>query len=338
MPFGGNIMGFIILFIFLLLAFLGLDLYFFFSWKKFIRQQRWHNLCIYFVLGILVSASVSLAMLFINGSFPFLSPIIERILLVFISIWYLPKIVIIPFIFIKDIIFFGINKYKKFHFKAPDKSNNINLTPVNDNAVSNKRRKIVKTAGWALAATPFLSVANGAIRTTYNFKIHRVEIPINNLPFALDGLKIAQISDIHSGSFISDKQIREVRTIVNTIQPDILFVTGDFVNHSPKEYPLIAEHLQAMEARLGKFGILGNHDHYMTDENHQKLIKAIKDSGIDLLINENRVININDTKLQIAGVDDLSFRNKFGNLDAAFSGLSQEYRTILLCHDPKPLG
>lgn len=330
-------MGFLFLFAFLLAAFTGLDLYFYFSWKRYVKSMNWHRAWAYIVLIMLILASLSLILLVVNGNIKFLSVIFERILLVYISLWYLPKLVIIPVIFIKDII---VAAYKRIKNRKFSRSNDIVAskgvaeTAENISEVSLKRRKILKTAGWTAAIVPFATVANGAIRTTYNYKIYRIEIPINNLPFALDNLKIVQISDIHSGSFVSDKQIREVRTIINTLQPDILFITGDFVNNSPNEFPLIAEHLSAMEARLGKFAILGNHDHYMSEENHQKLIQNIKNCGFDLLINENRSLNINDTKLQIAGVDDLSFHNHFGNFDVALSGLSDGYVTILLCHDP----
>jgi predicted MPP superfamily phosphohydrolase len=172
------------------------------------------------------------------------------------------------------------------------------------------------------------------IRTTNNFKIHYVDVPISKLPLALNGLKIVQISDIHAGSFTSAKPMTEVLFLIETLQPDLLFVTGDFVNFSHTELPIIMPQLKNLHAKYGVYGCLGNHDHYMSPSDHPSLIDAIQKSGINLLINKNITLNIFNEQLQIAGMDNTSFRMTYGDIHKSLNGLKDYLPTVLLCHDP----
>jgi predicted MPP superfamily phosphohydrolase len=241
------------------------------------------------------------------------------------AIWYLPKLVIAPFLLLKflvNLIKLYINKLRKIEKKEQiDKSNE-------------NRRKFLETTGWALAGVPFLVIGNGVLRTTQHLEIKYVDVLIKNLPFHLDGLKIAQISDIHAGSFYSPKLFAETIYLINSHKPDLVCITGDFVNFHPDELPLIYDDLKKIESNYGTFACLGNHDHYMKPEDHQELIKLIRQANIDLLINENRTLNIQGAKIQIAGCDNNSFRQNFADFDKTFSGLNNSDAKILLCHDP----
>ena len=101
---------------------------------------------------------------------------------------------------------------------------------------------------------------------------------------------------------------------------------------------IITPFLVNMRARYGVYGCLGNHDHYMSPDQHNQLIKIIRDCGIKLLINENTTIDINGEKLQIASVDNSSYNTNFGDMDKALYGLHDYLPTILLCHDPGEWG
>jgi len=247
----------------------------------------------------------------------------EKILFILPAIWYLPKTVIVPVLIIKDIFYL----IKKLLTQKKQLS-------VNNDLDNTGRRKFVQAAGWTAAAAPFLLVTDGLIRTTNNFKIHTVDVPLYKLPKAMDGLKIVQISDIHAGSFASSTPMTTVLLLVESIDPDLIVITGDFVNFHPNELPFIVPQLSNLKAKYGVYACLGNHDHYMRQNEHEILLEIIKEAGIKLLINENETITIKNEKLQIAGCDNSSYRMSFGNIPKTLYGLKNYLPTILLCHDP----
>lgn len=272
---------------------------------------------------------------------------IERYLYLTTAIWYLPKIVITPVLIIKDLIKFIIQIFKNFSYK---RQNLITEDIVNQKSYDNSdeqdfsnslekknglsRRKLLKMASWSIAGVPYVMVANGMINTTYDFQIHKSEIPLFNLPKVLDGLRLVQLSDIHAGSFNSQKPMERVAFLVNTLNPDLILITGDFVNFEPDEIPFIYNSLKALKAKYGVFGCLGNHDHYMSLEKQSQLIEILQSAGINLLINSNIKIEIEKEQLQIAGMDNSSERIQFGDLGKALDGLNNDEPIILLSHDP----
>lgn len=323
------------------------DLYFLKSWTKFIKEHKWNKLFYQIMWGIgifvFIVSFYSLIMRIIDR----MPHQIERYLYLTTAIWYLPKIVITPVLIIKDLIKFIIRKFKSFSFKRQtfiieDKGNQKSYDNSDEQDFSYSlekknglsRRKLLKMAGWSIAGVPYVMVANGMINTTYDFQIHKSEIPLFNLPKALDGLKLVQLSDIHAGSFNSQKPMERVAFLVNTLNPDLILITGDFVNFEPDEIPFIYNSLKALKAKYGVYGCLGNHDHYMSLEKQSQLIAILQSAGINLLINSNIKIEIEKEQLQIAGMDNSSERIRFGDLGKALDGLNNDEPIILLSHDP----
>lgn len=245
-----------------------------------------------------------------------------------------------------------INNYNPIPNVQLASNSNLNFTPENDDYLNfenenevdktfnNKKttdkskRNFLKNTSWALAGVPFVIITNGVLKTTYDFKIYNQEIFLNNLPKELDGLQILQISDIHAGSFISPNPIKEVVSIMNSMKSDLIFVTGDFVNFHPEEYNMIQNHFAKLKSDIGIYGCLGNHDHYMSENNVNKLRKKINNHGIKLLDNENIILNINNATLNIAGTDNTGYHQNFGDFNKALNNLSSDTSTILLSHDP----
>jgi len=323
------------------------DLYFLKSWTKFIKEHKWNKLFYQIMWGIgifvFIVSFYSLIMRIIDR----MPHQIERYLYLTTAIWYLPKIVITPVLIIKDLIKFIIQIFKNFSYK---RQNLITEDIVNQKSYDNSdeqdfsnslekknglsRRKLLKMASWSIAGVPYVMVANGMINTTYDFQIHKSEIPLFNLPKVLDGLRLVQLSDIHAGSFNSQKPMERVAFLVNTLNPDLILITGDFVNFEPDEIPFIYNSLKALKAKYGVFGCLGNHDHYMSLEKQSQLIEILQSAGINLLINSNIKIEIEKEQLQIAGMDNSSERIQFGDLGKALDGLNNDEPIILLSHDP----
>jgi predicted MPP superfamily phosphohydrolase len=197
------------------------------------------------------------------------------------------------------------------------------------------RRDFLREIGWTAATVPFVVVGYGVFRQLYDFEVHRVEVPIAGLPRALDGLTIAQLSDLHAGSFFSTRPMAEAAETVNALHPDLITITGDFVNHDVEELPLILPALRTLKAELGVYGCLGNHDHYASIEGVKTSVRA---TPVDLLVNEHRTLSIGGARLHIVGTDNTGFNQHFADLPGALSGIERdpngEDATILLAHDP----
>lgn len=239
-----------------------------------------------------------------------------------LTFWYFPKLII------SIVLLFGTLLKKVFVNKKENKSREV------PNSINHNRRKVVTALGWSAIGLPYLALARESLKTTMTPKVTYVDIPIANLPSEFKDLKFVQISDIHSGSLPSSKFFERIVEIINSLQPDFVFITGDFVNFSPKELDITHAGLRNLQARFGVLACPGNHEHYMKHSEFEILAQRIRQCKVDLLINENRVFDINGAKLQIAGVDNSSHRMNYADFDGALSGLDKELPIILLCHDP----
>ncbi|MEM9663972.1 MAG: metallophosphoesterase [Bacteroidota bacterium] len=198
-----------------------------------------------------------------------------------------------------------------------------------------RRREFLQQMGWTAASVPFVVVGYSVFRTLYDFAVMRVDVPIAGLPRQLDGLTIAQLSDLHAGSFFSPRPMEEVVHLVNGLRPDVVAITGDFVNRDAAELPTILPALADLQAELSVVGCLGNHDHYAQV---QEVARGIQGTGVDLLINQHQALDIDGAQLYLIGTDNTGFRQHYANLPAAMQGIPAEPTgrdaRILLAHDP----
>src|SRR6056300_1954621 len=173
-----------------------------------------------------------------------------------------------------------------------------------------ERRKLISQLAVGLAAIPFASLLYGMYRGKYNYKVLSYTLEYDDLPEAFEGFKIAQISDIHSGSFDNAEKVQHGVDLVNAQQADVVLFTGDLVNNRADEiYPWIKT-FQQIKAKQGVFSVLGNHDYgdYMRweteeakKENLESLFKAQKEMGWDLMLNESRFIEKEGQRLALVG-------------------------------------
>jgi len=265
----------------------------------------------------------------------------NKIIMYVVYLWYMPKLGLFPILLIKDFIKLITFIFKKLFTRKksdefPPLSKGVRgiSEDSQDKPKSLSRRKLAGNIAWSMAGIPFLIVADNMLKNTYDFRIYPVEIPIAKLAPGLNGLKIVQISDIHAGSFLTSKTFINASILANAVSPDLIFVTGDFVNNHPDEMVLAIEGLKRLNAHYGVYACLGNHDHYMTDANHEKLKNIIRRTGIKLLINEKTKLSINGCTLQLAATDNTSWGDKYADFDKTLSGLNDVDPVILLCHDP----
>lgn len=206
------------------------------------------------------------------------------------------------------------------------------------------RRVFVSKLALGLAAIPFASFLYGIIQGRYNYKVLKYQLSFEDLPEAFDGLTITQISDIHSGSFTNKNKIQYGVDLINEQKSDIILFTGDIVNNKADEMDTWVDVFKQLDAPMGKFSVLGNHDYgdyvdWLTNEDKINNFKAVKDIhpkiGFDLLLNENRYIEKDGQKIAIVGVENWGKGfNQSGDLVKASEGIHKDDFKILLSHDP----
>ena len=196
------------------------------------------------------------------------------------------------------------------------------------------RRRFLQMALTAVASMPFAVSAYGAVAARTRKTVERVVVPIPNLPPQLDGFTIVQLSDIHSGMFMRESQMREYASIASELRPDIIALTGDFVATTNEQVEPFTRAMSGLEARYGVFACLGNHDIFTRSE--EAISHKFAEAGFKLLRNRNEIIEIDGAKLNVIGVDYFfGTRSTAGALDQVLRGLSLEGTTILLQHAPQ---
>jgi len=117
-------------------------------------------------------------------------------------------------------------------------------------------------------------------------KTERISVAIADLPPALAGVRIVQLSDFHyDGVRLSDALLEEAIARSNAAKPDLIALTGDFITTTPHPISRLAKRLQALQSRLGTYAVLGNHDHYYPGA-RGKVADTLLASGIQVLWNE----------------------------------------------------
>ncbi len=221
---------------------------------------------------------------------------------------------------------------------------NLILKPANE--LHTSRRQFLDSVFLGMAGLPFIAFVHGMLKTAHNYQLWRINVPIKDLPSALDGLKIVQISDIHAGSFSDKEPLKKAVELINSLKPDLFFFTGDLVNNKATEYEPYIDVFKQIKAKYGQFSILGNHDYgdyiswetpELKLENFQTVKDYHKQSNWDLLCNENRIIEINGEKIALIGVENWGAKMHFtrqGDLMKAYSGIESIPTKFLLSHDP----
>jgi predicted MPP superfamily phosphohydrolase len=186
------------------------------------------------------------------------------------------------------------------------------------------------------------------IKNRYNYKVRRIKLSFSNLPAAFRGMKIVQISDIHSGSFDSQHAVEKGVELVMKENADIIFFTGDLVNNHAFEIEPYIDIFSRIKAPLGVYSTLGNHDygdyvHWDSKEAKIKNLDTLKQHhatiGWKLMMNEHVVLERGGDKIAIVGIENWGAKAgfpKYGNMAKAYAGLPEQNIPfkILLSHDP----
>ncbi len=127
---------------------------------------------------------------------------------------------------------------------------------------NSSRRTFFQYAACVAGSIPFLAATYGFAEGRLRYTVERVDVSIANLPRELDGLRIAQLSDIHIGDYMPPHEIARAVDMANELRPDISFVTGDFVSGEGDPLDVCIRELSRLRAPLGVWGCNGNHEIY----------------------------------------------------------------------------
>jgi uncharacterized protein len=194
---------------------------------------------------------------------------------------------------------------------------------------------VAPSARWTLALTAFVTLA-GLVIARRRPRVVHVDIPVTDLPEALHGFSIAQISDVHVGPTIKRGFVEEVVARVNGLKADLIAVTGDLVDGSVQQLSSHTAPLAGLAARHGAYFVTGNHEYYSGERAWTAEIRRL---GLQVLKNEHVVLRHNGASLVLAGVTDLSAHHfdpaEHSDPAAALRGAPVDAGArILLAHQP----
>ena len=244
--------------------------------------------------------------------------------------FFLPKLFVVLFLFLEDLV-------RGFFFFAQKFISGDTFLP--------ERRKFISILGLGSAAVLSLLFLDGIIFGKYRHTVRKVKIKINGLPQSFKGYRIVQISDVHAGSFFHPEKLQHAIGLINEQKADLVLFTGDMVNNYSSEFEPFVPLFSSIQAKDGKFSILGNHDYgdygdwtsaSEKAQNVPKLIALQKQAGFELLRNEHRIIEKNGEKLFILGVENWGEKPfpQYGDLNKASKNIPVEAAKILMSHDP----
>jgi predicted MPP superfamily phosphohydrolase len=175
----------------------------------------------------------------------------------------------------------------------------------------------------------FAAVLQAAMIEPRTLEVTHQPITIPHLPAEFHGFRLVQLSDIHHSPFLGEHEIAAAADHANSLDPDLIVLTGDYVSHSRDFITGCARALGRLRARHGVVAVLGNHDHW-TDGTG--MARALRDHGIRVLENENLLIERGASAIRLIGVDDSTVRRD--DLPLALQGTSRIEARILLAHNP----
>jgi uncharacterized protein len=198
------------------------------------------------------------------------------------------------------------------------------------------RRRFVQAATALAGAIPFGAGAYGFLIGRHDYRVHKIDLPVSGLPRELDGLRIAQLSDIHIGSYLSAAEVRRAVGMANDLKPDLSVVTGDFITGPNDPLATCISELARLRAPLGVWGCNGNHEIYADAQ--EEAAELFAGHGMKLLRQENAEISWRGGKFNLIGVDYQLARSSRGRrltmLANTGSLVRRDLPNILLSHNP----
>ncbi len=170
------------------------------------------------------------------------------------------------------------------------------------------------------------TVVHGAGWARHALEIHHVDLPMRGLPPALEGLRVGFLTDLHLSTLVPDGDVARAVAMMNAERPDLVVLGGDYVSFADRQFMgPVADHLAALQAPSGVFGIIGNHD----DERHMPA--ELSHRGIEMLLDARTDLVIRGERLALAGVK--FWTRKRAEIEPVVAGAVAP--VLMLAHDPR---
>jgi predicted MPP superfamily phosphohydrolase len=208
------------------------------------------------------------------------------------------------------------------------------------------RSEFLMKAGLLSGMVPLVAIKLSMKSGCYDYHVRYVDLYLPNLPKAFDGIKVGQISDIHSGGFYNKTAVKGGVDMLQREKPDVTFFTGDLVNGAAWEMKDYQDIFAKVKAPLGVYSILGNHDYgdygswpslAAKEKNNADIIATHKNMGWDILIDEHRRLKVGNEEIGILGIGnwgEMSRFPKYGKMEKAVINTDDLPVKLLLSHDP----
>lgn len=201
------------------------------------------------------------------------------------------------------------------------RSSRLPAVPITTEGTALTRREFLGAA--AAFTPPLLTLGAAGIGETQldGFRIRRIDVPVADLPPALDGVTIAHLSDFHVGRFTRGKVLERIVEETNRLNADVVALTGDFINHSLRDLPAALDIVRALRARHLIAACEGNHD---LIENARTFRRESERGGMPLLLGEMAGTTIRGQRVQLLGIP----------WNRGADGMRENIGTLLAQRDP----
>jgi len=163
-------------------------------------------------------------------------------------------------------------------------------------------------------------------------RVDKLEVRIADLPTALQGITIAQLTDLHyDGLRLTKSLLEEAIAATNAGNPDIIFLTGDYITDDPSPIHPLAQHLKNLHSPLGTYAVLGNHDHLYHPGSRAEITQALTQAGIKVLWNQ--IAYPFGAEMPVVGLADFWSR-EFKQAKSVMGQLDPAVPRIVLSHNP----
>lgn len=295
--------------------------------KLFKGKKKSKRIALAYLFFVAIPA-VILILLFVYMPGSAFKGITRSVSLTYFAIDLITRLLILIFFLIDDLQYFSKKMIKK-----------------NDEDYDPSRKQFIKKVGLATAILPVTGFSFGIIKGAHDYEWFKYKVPVKGLPKAFHGLRIAQLSDIHSGSFFNKTAVEGGIEMFMKENADMVFFTGDLVNSRSSEVNDYFDIFKKIDAPLGVYSILGNHDYgdytrwpSMHDkrQNLLNLYHAHEAMGWKLLLNQHHLLEVDGEVLPIIGVENWGKGRfqQYGDIPKAIQGIEDIPNKILLSHDP----
>jgi predicted MPP superfamily phosphohydrolase len=243
---------------------------------------------------------------------------------------------VFSYVVIRDLVWLPVAAIKKIKARIAKSARHREKTrPIDSPA---RRGFLVNAMNYGILAAAALTTGYGVAEAKQTPQVKRVPIPIDKLPPDLQGFRIVQITDIHVNPTFRRSSVEEIVEVVNTLQADVVALTGDLVDGSVDQLGYDVAPLAQVQSTLGNFFVTGNHEYY---SGVIEWIEEVRRLGFTVLLNEHQVITRGRARLLLAGVTDYRGGNFLpshrSDPQKALIGAPAADMKILLAHQPKSI-